>query len=162
MSDEPSHHESAPVLIRRADPSEAEMVAAIVRAAFATVAEEIGIDIPPLRETAQDVCATFVAGDVTLVAVIDGIAVGTVRGETLPNGDIMVRRLAVLPTHRGHGSAHSLMLALEDAYPGAPRFELFTGAMAAGPLKLYESLGYKFMAQDGDAGVPIVYLEKRR
>ena len=162
MSDEPSHHESAPVLIRRADPSEAEMVAAIVRAAFATVAEEIGIDIPPLHESADDVRATFAAGDVTLVAVIDGIAVGTVRGDTLPSGDIMVRRLAVLPTHRGHGIAHSLMVALEDAYPDAQRFELFTGATASGPLKLYESLGYRLMAHDGDVGVPIVYLEKHR
>ena len=162
MSDEPSHHESAPVQIRRAEPSQAEMIAAIVRAAFTTVAQEIDMDIPPLHETADDVRATFAAGDVTLVAVIDGIAVGTVRGETLPNGDIMVRRLGVLPTHRGHGIARRLMVALEDAYPDAKRFELFTGAMATGPLKLYESLGYELMAHEGDAGVPIVYLQKCR
>jgi len=162
MSDEHSHHEFAPVLVRRADLSEAEMIAAIVRAAFTTVAEEIGIDIPPLHETAEDVRATFAAGDVTLVAVIDGIAVGTVRGETLPNGDIMVRRLAVLPTHRSHGIARQLMLALEDAYPDVNRLELFTGAMASGPLSLYESLGYTLMAPEGDVGVPLVYLEKCR
>jgi GNAT superfamily N-acetyltransferase len=162
MSDEISHHESEPALIRAAHPSEAEMVAALVRAAFMTVAEEIGIDIPPLHETADDVRVTFSAGDAVLVAVIEGIVVGTVRGETMSSGDIMVRRLAVLPSHRGHGIARDLMLALEGAYPDARRFELFTGADAAGPLALYESLGYQLMKQSDEVGVALVYLEKCR
>ena len=162
MDENGSHHAAQPVRVRAADSSEAEMIAAVIRAAFATVAEAIGVDIPPLHETADDVRATLAAGDTALVAVVDGIVVGTVRGETIPSGGVMVRRLAVLPSHRGHGVAHALMRALEDAYPDAQRFELFTGAMAEGPIALYESLGYKLIEPREDMGFPLVWYEKCR
>jgi len=149
------------VRIRRALREEAEAVASVVRAAFQTVADEIGIDIPPAHESAADVLATFDAGDVTLVAeALGGALVGTVRSEAMDDGSIMVRRLGVLPAWRGRGVARALMLALESEYPGTSRFELFTGAMAVGPLALYESLGYRFMEPRDTGGFPIVYLEK--
>lgn len=149
--------------IRRATRDESEGVAAIVRAAFQTVANEIGMDIPPVHECAEDARATFDAGDATIVAqASDGALIGTVRGETMSPGSVMVRRLAVLPANRGAGVARALMCALEDAYPDAERFELFTGANASGPLALYASLGYQPMEQPRDAVEWLVYLEKCR
>jgi predicted N-acetyltransferase YhbS len=152
------------VVIRRATRDEADAVAAVVRSAFQSVADSIGIDIPPLHESAADVLVTFDAGDVTLVAVLpeSGELVGTVRGETMEHDSVMVRRLGVTPGHRGAGIARALMLALEHAYPDALRFELFTGAMAAGPIALYESLGYAMMQPREAGDVPLVWLEKCR
>jgi len=150
------------VLIRSATVSEAETIARVIRAAFLTVAEELGFDIPPVHETPSDVRSTFEAGDAVLVAEVDGAVVGTVRGETLDDDGVMVRRLAVLPERRGTGIARGLMLALEDAYPAASRFELFTGAEAVGPIALYTSLGYRIVESRRDMGFPLVYLEKCR
>ncbi|MDR3687651.1 MAG: GNAT family N-acetyltransferase [Coriobacteriia bacterium] len=161
MSDTtPTSHASA--LIRRATRDESSAVAGVIRDGFKTVADAIGQDIPPLHETAADVEETFDAGDAVLVAESDGRLVGTVRAESLEGGGVMVRRLAVLPEVRGRGVARSLMRALEDAYPDAPRFELFTGAMATGPIALYESLGYKLIEPREEMGFPLVWFEKCR
>jgi len=54
------------------------------------------------------------------------------------------------------------MVALEEAYPDATRFELFTGEMAKGPIALYESLGYRLIEPREDMGFPLVWFEKCR
>lgn len=149
------------VIVRTAQRAEVQAIAAVVRDAFETVAAVVG-DIPPIHERPEDVIATFDSGDITLVAEIDRGVVGTVRGETMAEGSVMIRRLAVLPEHRNRGIAHALMDAIETAYPHVTRFELFTGATAAGPLALYESLGYRPMrSEDVGQGLTLVYLEKR-
>ncbi|NTU71420.1 MAG: GNAT family N-acetyltransferase [Coriobacteriia bacterium] len=150
-----------PFSVRFAVRSEARLLAAIVRESFQTEAAVFG-DIPPLHESAADIEATFDAGDVTLVAEMQGVPVGTVRGETVEGGTLMVRRLAVLEESRGRGIARALMTALEDAYPDVPRFELFTGMRNGAALSLYESLGY---VREGTVeiapGVELVTLSKR-
>lgn len=128
-------------VVRRAMRDEAETLAGVVRAAFATEALVYG-DIPPLHETAADVEATFDAGDVVLAADLDGVCVGTVRGETAADGTLVVRRLAVLPEARGLGIGRALLVALEEAYAAVTRFELFTGELNGAALGLYESIGY--------------------
>jgi ribosomal protein S18 acetylase RimI-like enzyme len=160
MSEAAAAGQPVAFVIRSASPDEAETVAAIVRDGFATEAAVYG-DIPPLHETTADVEATFDAGDVTLVAEVDGAAVGTVRGETMDGGDLMVRRLAVLPEARGRGIGRALLVALEAAYPDAPRFELFTGNSSDAALGLYESLGYvRTRSHEVAPGVELVTLEK--
>ena len=147
--------------IRRASREEAELLAAVIREAFVTEAEVYG-DIPPLHETAADLEATFDAGDVTLAADLGDRVVGTVRGETMPDGAVVVRRLAVLPETRRRGLARSLIAELEAAYPHAPRFELFTGNLNRAALGLYESLGYvRTGSREVGAGIELVTLEKR-
>jgi len=151
------------VVIRLATRDEAETVAATVRRAFITEAEIYGADVPPLHERAEDVLDTFDSGDVTLVAEADGRVVGTVRGETLASGAVMVRRLGIDVEWRGRGIARALMIALEAAYANAPRIELFTGSLSAAARALYESLGYEYIRTETVApGVELLYLEKRR
>ena len=150
------------ILVRHASRDEAPAVAEVIRNAFATVAADVGRDIPPLHETTEDVLATFESGDAVLVAEASGKVVGTVRGERIGGGGVMVRRLAVLPELRRAGVARSLMVALEEAYPDATRFELFTGEMAKGPIALYESLGYRLIEPREDMGFPLVWFEKCR
>jgi GNAT superfamily N-acetyltransferase len=155
-----SRQQLAPVIVRLATRDESSAIAAVIRDAFATVAADVGRDIPPLHETAADVEMTFDAGEAVLVADLDGAIVGTVRAECISGGGVMVRRLAVLPDARGRGIAKTLMRALEDAYPDAQRFELFTGAMAEGPIALYESLGYQLIEPREDMGFPLAWFEK--
>jgi ribosomal protein S18 acetylase RimI-like enzyme len=151
------------VAIRLAIRDEAEAVAAAVRRAFVTEAEIYGADVPPLHESAQDVLDTFDAGDVTFVADAGGAVVGTVRGETLAGGEVMIRRLGVDEEWRGRGIARALMIALEAAYADAPRIELFTGSLSTAALALYGSLGYEYVRTETIApGVELLYLEKRR
>jgi len=148
------------VTIRHARRGEAAALAAIIRNAFVTEQLVYG-DIPPLHETAADLAATFDAGDVTLAAELDSELVGTVRGETMPDRTVMVRRLAVLVEARGLGVARQLMAALEAAYPESPRFELFTGDLNQAALALYESAGYARIGTDVvGADIAIVRLEK--
>lgn len=149
-------------VIRLAHRDEAELLAEIIREAFATEATVYG-DIPPLHETAADIDATFHAGDVTLTAVQAERLVGTVRGETLPDGTLVVRRLCVLPEARGAGIGRALIEALEVAYPDATRFELFTGHLNGAALGLYESLGYvRTGAEEIETGIELVTLVKAR
>lgn len=153
-------HTENTFVVRLAHRDEAELLAAVIRAAFATEAEVYG-DIPPLHETAEDIDATFHAGDVTLVAVQDELPVGTVRGETLPDGTLMIRRLGVLPEARGMGIGRALLEALEAAYPDATRLELFTGHLNGAALGLYESLGYvRVTTKEVAPGIDLVTLEK--
>ena len=148
-------------LIRQALRDEAETLGAVVSAAFQTEAAVYG-DIPPLHETAADVEATFDAGDVTLAADLDGRTVGTIRGETMDDGTLMVRRLAVLPEARRMGLGRALLVALEAAYPNVQHFELFTGHRNGAALALYESLGYvRTGSREVGPGVELVTLEKR-
>jgi ribosomal protein S18 acetylase RimI-like enzyme len=146
--------------VRPATRDEAEKLAALVRAAFQTEADVYG-DIPPLHETAADVEATFDAGDVTLAADVGGATVGTIRGETMTDGTVVVRRLAVRPASRGLGIARALLVALEAAYPYATRFELFTGDLNHAALGLYESVGYERIGtREVAPGIELVTLEK--
>jgi len=151
----------ASAIVRRAARHEAEVLAALIREAFLSQAAVYG-DIPPLHETAADIEATFDAGDVTLAAEVDGRLAGTVRGETMPGGEVVVRRLAVLPWARRRGMARALLVALEDAYPHAAHMELFTGSLNGAALGLYESLGYvRTGSREVMPGVELVTLEKR-
>ena len=146
--------------VRLARRDEAEALAALIREAFQTEAAVYG-DIPPLHETAADLETTFDSGDVTLVAELDGALVGTVRGETRPDGTLVVRRLAVLPHARGLGIGRALLVALEANYPYVNRFELFTGDQNSAALGLYESIGYERIGTlEVAPGVELVTLEK--
>jgi ribosomal protein S18 acetylase RimI-like enzyme len=157
----PSDSPRAAIEVRHARREEAESLAALIREAFQTEAEAYG-DIPPLHETAADLEATFDAGDVTLLAELEGAVVGTVRGETMTDGTMMVRRLAVLPAARGLGIGRALLVALEAAYPYATRFELFTGQLNGAALRLYESLGYEQIGtREVAPGIELVTLEKQ-
>ena len=147
--------------VRVATREEAAALAALIREAFVSEAAVYG-DIPPMHETAADLEATFDAGEVTLAADLGELTVGTVRGETMPGGAVVVRRLAVLPEARRLGIARALLVALEASYPQATRFELFTGSLNGAALGLYESLGYMLTGSKEVApGVELVTLEKR-
>lgn len=135
----------------------------IQREAFGRIAREFGVPadrLPPVNETLDELEALCARGMLFLVALAEEErVVGTVRGERL--GDtVEVGRLAVGEPYLRRGIASALMRGLEAAFPDAVRFDLFTGAEAAGPIRLYERLGYRIYATEQLGDWSLVRLAK--
>ena len=138
-------------------------VLAVQRAGFMRVAQTAGIDpaqMAPLRETLEDLAALYTAGVTTFVAWSDDAAAGTVRATRRDDGAIEIGRLAVADGFLRRGIATALMRTLEESFPEARRFELFTGAEAAAPLALYARLGYHIFAHEDHGSWQMVWLAK--
>jgi tRNA (guanine37-N1)-methyltransferase len=118
-----------------------------------------GVDIPPLRETLEDVSA-WLREWTTLVVRASGRLVGAVRGRLV--GDTWdVGRLMVAPDLRGRGLGRELLSRVEAAAPpDARRLSLFTGEGSAANLRMYQRAGYRRdPVQPSETGV--VHLSKR-
>lgn len=115
--------------------------------------------LPPLTETVAQLEVHF-RDHVILKATRDEVIVGTVRAR-LENGTVAIGRLAVDPNVQGQGIGTRLLQAIEEHFPQATRFELFTGHRSSANLRLYQRLGYQIVRhQPVDANVTLVYLEK--
>ena len=134
--------DGAGITIADASPGDAPEILAVQRLAFAPAAVRYDIpDLPPLVESVEEV-ERAIAGSVVLKALDEtGRLVGSVRGEDR-DGDVYVGRLVVHPEAQRRGTATALMLALEDRFPDARRFELFTGNFNEPGMGLYLKLGY--------------------
>ena len=118
-----------------------------------------GVDLPPLRETLEDVSA-WLREWTTLVVRASGRLVGAVRGRLV--GDTWdVGRLMVAPDLRGRGLGRELLSRAEAAAPpDARRLSLFTGVGSAANLRMYQRAGYRRdPVQPSETGV--VHLSKR-
>jgi predicted N-acetyltransferase YhbS len=133
--------------------------------AFGRVAREIGIapeSMAPVAETLDDLVALRTAGVRTLVAFDGDRIVGTVRTKVREDGVAEIGRLAVDDGAERRGIGLALMLAVESDRPTTTRFELFTGAGAAGPITLYERLGYRIFLRERFERWEMVWLAKER
>jgi ribosomal protein S18 acetylase RimI-like enzyme len=85
-----------------------------------------------------------------------------VRGESRAEC-VYVGRLVVDPGVQRSGIATTLMLALEERFPEAACFELFTGGMNEPGMGLYVKLGYSEVRRERiDERLEIVFLRKER
>jgi ribosomal protein S18 acetylase RimI-like enzyme len=153
----------AGVSIDVADRADLPDVLRIQHAAFDRVAARFGVDreeMSPLRETLGDLEALNLGGVRTLTARDGHRIVGTVRGSLRDSGEVEVGRLAVDDGFLRRGIARALMLALEESFPDASRFVLFTGAEAVEPLGLYASLGYSIFRTERVGPWDLVWLAK--
>ncbi|MER6577571.1 GNAT family N-acetyltransferase, partial [Nonomuraea sp. NPDC001023] len=55
----------------------------------------------------------------------------------------LVGRLVVAPDRQGQGLGTALLAALHEQVPEAGAFDLFTGHLSEGNLRLYRRLGYR-------------------
>lgn len=148
------------VVIRRASLEELPAIIKIQHSAFEIESRLYGgRPIPPMWETVDDVAADW-PSTLVLVAEVDGQIVGSVRGR-LDGDTCHVGRLSVHPEHQGRGVGTQLMLAVEEAFPQARRFELFTGHLSERNLRLYGRIGYvEFRREPVGDGVWLVYMQK--
>ncbi len=117
--------------------------------------------IAPLTETLAQVQAEILSGRVLVLRSAGRIA-GSVRGFE-QNGTCHVGRLIVHPRFQRRGIGTRLMAAIEEFFPAASAFELFTGHLSVSNIRLYRRLGYReFERRPVTPGLDFVHLRKSR
>ena len=151
------------VTISQATIDDAEEVLALIKRAFAPVAELYrDPEFPPLTESLASHRDCYSVRTVLKATDAAGHIVGTVQGEARDDA-CYVARLAVDPAWQRRGVARALAAALEDAFPDTKRFELFTGHLSEETLALYRSLGYRETLREVvDDRLTVVWMEKVR
>ena len=116
-------------------------------------------DIPPLKQTLDEVRQEYRQGLVLKAVDADGVIIGSVRCR-LENNTVHIGKLMVHPARQKQGLGTRLLLAVEQFHPGK-RYELFTSSKSAGNIRLYEKLGYTvFDERQSTGALRFVYLEK--
>jgi ribosomal protein S18 acetylase RimI-like enzyme len=117
--------------------------------------------IPPLTQTLGQLREEFLSS-VVLKAVVGQSLIGSVRAR-LENAVVRIGRLIVEPSAQRQGTGSSLLREIESAFPTANCFELFTGSLSEGNLRLYRRHGYAVTHEKVlSPGVTLVYLSKTR
>ena len=117
------------------------------------------MDIPPLKQTIDEVYDEFSKG--TFLKAVDerGVIIGSVRAYQ-ENNTVYIGKLMVHPNMQKKGLGTKLLLAIEAKYPNK-RYELFTSTKSISNIKLYEKLGYKISKKEAiSQELQFVYLEK--
>ncbi len=115
--------------------------------------------LPPLMETLEQMRLELNRQTV-LKAVTHGRIVGSVRGLD-KDGSVLVGRLIVHPDFRRRGLGTRLMEELENRFPQAKCFRLFTGHISEVPLSIYKKLGYREIRRERQhEHLTLVYMEK--
>lgn len=117
------------------------------------------MDIPPLKQTIDEVYDEFSKG--TFLKAVDerGVIIGSVRAYQ-ENNTVYIGKLMVHPNMQKKGLGTKLLLAIEAKYPNK-RYELFTSTKSISNIKLYEKLGYKIFKKEAiSQELQFVYLEK--
>lgn len=147
-------------MIIRAQKEDLEQILALQYLAYQSEARLFGTtDIPPLRQTLQQVCAEFENGVFLKAVEEDGRIIGSVRAYQ-ENGTVYIGKLMVHPDAQKQGIGSRLLAAMENQFPGQ-RYELFTSTRSLSNIRLYEKLGYSIFKQEAvSEELQFVYLEK--
>ncbi|MEO3867227.1 GNAT family N-acetyltransferase [Nonomuraea sp. B12E4] len=147
--------------IERAVAQDAGEILTLQRAAYVAEAQLYGDPyIPPLVESLEQLRKT-VETAVVLKALDGGRIVGSVRGR-LSGTTCLVGRLVVAPDRQGQGVGTALLRALHEAVPEAEAFDLFTGHLSEGNLRLYRRLGYRETHRERmDDHLTLIYLRRQ-
>jgi ribosomal protein S18 acetylase RimI-like enzyme len=146
--------------IHPATPADAAQILALQRLAYASEAQLYeDWSIPPLTQTLESL-QSEILNDTVLKAMDDQTLIGSVRA-TVSDNICRIGRLMVHPAHQGRGVGTALMQTIEERFPAASRFELFTGSRSEANIRLYVRLGYVLTgARRISARVTLVDLSK--
>ena len=118
-------------------------------------------DIPPLKQTLEEVVEEYENGLVLKMTDEQGKIIGSVRAAER-GGTAFIGKLMVHPDHRRKGYGRRLLCAVEEYLP-SERYELFTSTRSKDNIRLYESAGYMgFDVKRVDDELEFVYMEKIR
>lgn len=148
------------LVMARANRSDLENILALQHAAYRSEAELLGdYDIPPLKQTLEDVQREFETSIILKATDERGEIIGSVRG-TVADGSLRIGKLIVDPVIQGRGLGTVLLHAIEGACD-CERYELFTSSKSVRNIGLYERAGYSiFKNEEIGGGLTLVYLQK--
>ena len=116
-------------------------------------------DIPPLKQTIDEVRNEFDNGIFLKAVDESGNIIGSVRAYEKDN-TVYIGKLMVQPNMQKKGLGTKLLLEIEKQYPNK-RYELFTSTKSISNIRLYEKFGYKIFRKEAvSQELEFVYLEK--
>nr|AWI66828.1 Acetyltransferase [Piromyces sp.] len=116
-------------------------------------------DIPPLKQTLNEVIEEFNHGVILKIVNDKNIIIGSVRAKE-ENGTVYIGKLMVHPDYRCKGYGTKLLKEIEHYFP-QKRYELFTSTKSESNIRLYQKMGYKiFNRKVIKDELEFVYLEK--
>jgi len=148
------------ITIEKASIEEAEDILALQKLSYLSEAEILDdFTIPPLHQTLDKIRSEF-DHQVFLKIELENKIVGSVRCY-LEAGTCYIGKLIVHPDHQNRGIGTQLLLAAENQYPDAKRYELFTSQKSEKNLYLYKKNGYEiFKTKAISDKLTLVFLEK--
>ena len=118
-------------------------------------------DIPPLKQTIEEVAEEYRRGTILKMVTKDGRIIGSVRAHA-QSGTVYIGKLMVHPDYRGCGLGSTLLSEIER-YCNGFRYELFTSTRSTDNIRLYRKAGYEIFDQRAvDDKLVFVYLEKNK
>lgn len=148
------------ILILPADRDDLKAILELQYLAYQSEADLFGTrDIPPLKQTLEEVEEEYKVGIILKMVDDDGLIIGSVRAHEL-DGTAYIGKLMVHPDLRGRGYGSSLLREIEMHLPKV-RYELFTSTRSLENIRLYQKLGYKiFTRKKITDELEFVYMEK--
>ncbi len=117
-------------------------------------------DIPPLKQTIEEVEEEFRNGTILKMVTADGSIIGSVRAH-VKDGTAYIGKLMVHPDYRGRGLGSTLLTEIER-YCKVSRYELFTSTRSSDNIRLYQKAGYEIFDERAvNDELVFVYMEKR-
>ena len=147
-------------MIVKAEYDDLEKILSLQYLAYQSEAELFGSkDIPPLKQTLDEVIEEFNNGIILKLTDEYGAIIGSVRAYE-KNGTVYIGKLMVHPEYRCRGYGSKLLSEIEKCYPDR-RYELFTSTRSTDNIRLYEKMGYAiFDRKPVDNELVFVYMEK--
>lgn len=148
------------ILIKKAQKEDLEKILELQYLAYQSEAKLLGnMDIPPLKQTIEEVYEEFQKGTILKAEDDGGDIIGSVRAYQ-ENGTVYIGKLMVHPKMQKKGIGTNLLLEIEKEYPNQ-RYELFTSTKSISNIRLYERLGYKIFKEEAvSQDLQFVYLQK--
>ena len=116
-------------------------------------------DIPPLKQTIDEVIEEFNSGVILKMTDEKDTIIGSVRAKE-SDGTVYIGKLMVHPNHRHKGYGSMLLSEIEGYFPDK-RYELFTSTRSLDNIRLYQKLGYTiFTRKVINDELEFVYMEK--
>lgn len=147
-------------MIKKAQKEDLEKILELQYLAYQSEAKLLGnMDIPPLKQTIEEVYEEFQKGTILKAEDDGGDIIGSVRAYQ-ENGTVYIGKLMVHPKMQKKGIGTNLLLEIEKEYPNQ-RYELFTSTKSISNIRLYERLGYKIFKEEAvSQDLQFVYLQK--
>ena len=147
-------------MIKKAQKEDLEEILKLQYLAYQSEAKLFGnMDIPPLKQTIEEVYDEFQKGAILKAVGDGGVIIGSVRA-FCDSGTVYIGKLMVHPSKQGQGIGTQLLLEMEKQYPNQ-RYELFTSTRSEKNIALYQKLGYKIYDEEQvTEELRFVYMEK--